>query len=458
MMEIKVMSVSIAEKSEKYDLRVPRYTSYPTSPHFLATDTDTDYRTWLSNLDPKVGVSLYIHIPFCDSMCSFCGCYTKIVKRYDPVAGYLEYVLKEIDLLADALPARMLAKHIHWGGGSPTMLKAEDWVTIIEKLKSKFDIDDSSELAVELDPRTATEEYIKAISDAGINRASIGVQDFHEEVQVAINRVQPFEVTKQVVDWLNKHGITSINLDLLYGLPHQTTERVIDMVERAVSLNPKRFAVFGYAHVPWMKSHMKLIPEETLPTASERWEQMEAAAERLVELGFVKVGLDHYARPEDEMTIAMQNETLHRNFQGYTVDNNPVMLPLGASSIGQTPDGYVANVQPLHDYQRMIDAGMLPIGRTRAITDEDILRRAVIEQIMCVMKVDLRSICKEYDVDEDHFAAEEAKLAGLVEDDICTLENGVLTLPEEGRPLMRMVAATFDTYLQEGQQKHSRAV
>jgi oxygen-independent coproporphyrinogen III oxidase len=452
------MSVSIAEKSEKYDLRVPRYTSYPTAPHFLATDTDADYRKWLSNLDPKVGVSLYIHIPFCDSMCSFCGCYTKIVKRYDPVSEYLDYVLKEIDLLAEALPTRMTAKHVHWGGGSPTMLKAEDWVTIIEKLKSVFDIDEKSELAVELDPRTATEDYVKAISEAGINRASIGVQDFHEEVQVAINRIQPFDVTQRVVGWLNKYGITSINLDLLYGLPFQTTERVLDMVDKAVSLNPKRFAVFGYAHVPWMKSHMKLIPEEALPDAMERWEQMEAAANRLEEHGFVKIGLDHYARPDDEMTTAMRKERLHRNFQGYTVDNNPVMLPLGASSIGQTPEGYVANVQPLHDYKRMIDDGILPIGRTRGLTQEDILRRAVIEQIMCNMKVDLRALCREYGVSDDHFSAEEEKLQPLVEDDICTLENGVLTLPEEGRPLMRMVAATFDTYLQEGQKKHSRAV
>ncbi|NVJ90990.1 MAG: oxygen-independent coproporphyrinogen III oxidase [Methylocystaceae bacterium] len=452
------MSVSIAEKSEKYDLRVPRYTSYPTAPHFLATDTDADYRKWLSNLDPKVGVSLYIHIPFCDSMCSFCGCYTKIVKRYDPVSEYLDYVLKEIDLLAEALPTRMTAKHVHWGGGSPTMLKAEDWVTIIEKLKSVFDIDEKSELAVELDPRTATEDYVKAISEAGINRASIGVQDFHEEVQVAINRIQPFDVTQRVVGWLNKYGITSINLDLLYGLPFQTTERVLDMVDKAVSLNPKRFAVFGYAHVPWMKSHMKLIPEEALPDAMERWEQMDAAANRLEEHGFVKIGLDHYARPDDEMTTAMREERLHRNFQGYTVDNNPVMLPLGASSIGQTPEGYVANVQPLHDYKRMIDDGILPIGRTRGLTQEDILRRAVIEQIMCNMKVDLRALCREYGVSEDHFSAEEEKLQPLVEDDICTLENGVLTLPEEGRPLMRMVAATFDTYLQEGQKKHSRAV
>ncbi len=452
------MSVSIAEKSTKYDLRVPRYTSYPTSPHFLETDTDTDYRQWLSNLDPKTGVSLYIHVPFCDSMCSFCGCYTKIVKRYDPVSDYLEYVHKEIDLLAAALPARMTAKHVHWGGGSPTMLKAEDWRSIIDKIKDVFEVDETSELAVELDPRTATEDYVKAIAEAGINRASIGVQDFHEEVQVAINRVQPYEVTKQVVEWLNKYGITSINLDLLYGLPFQTTERVLDMVDKAVSLNPKRFAVFGYAHVPWMKSHMKLIPEEALPSAMERWEQMDAAADRLVEHGFVKVGLDHYARPEDEMTIAMNEEKLHRNFQGYTVDNNPVMLPLGASSIGQTPDGYVANVQPLRDYRRMIDDGKLPIGRTRGLSAEDILRRDVIEQIMCNMKVDLRAICKDHGVAEDHFAAEEEKLQTLIDDDICTLENGVLILPEEGRPLMRMVAATFDTYLQQGQKKHSRAV
>lgn len=453
------MGVSIAEKAQKYDLRVPRYTSYPTSPHFDDTDSDALYREWLSKLDPNTGVSLYIHVPFCDSMCSFCGCYTKIVKRYDPVEQYLDYVHKEIDLLAAALPARMTAKHIHWGGGSPTMLKAEDWRSIIEKLKDHFDIDDSSELAVEIDPRTATEDYIKAMSEAGINRASIGVQDFHEEVQVAINRIQSFDMTKQVVDWLHAYGITSINLDLLYGLPFQSLDRVIDTAEKAVSLNPKRLAVFGYAHVPWMKSHMKLIPEDALPNAEERWAQMDAIADVLVKHGFVKVGLDHYAKPDDSMTIALQEKRLHRNFQGYTIDSNPVMLPLGASSIGQTEFGYMANVQPLHDYKRMIDAGQLPIGRTRAISNEDALRRDVISQIMCMMSVNLAETAMRFGKPADFFAPEVKKLQPMIEDGICTFNaDSTLTLPEEGRPLMRLIAATFDTYLQHGQKKHSRAV
>jgi len=453
------MTASMAEKAQKYDLRVPRYTSYPTSPHFQDTDTDALYRDWLSRLDPQTGVSLYIHVPFCDSMCSFCGCYTKIVKRYDPVAQYLEYVHKEIDLLAAALPARMTAKHVHWGGGSPTMLKADDWRSIIEKLKAVFDIDGDSELAVEIDPRTATEDYIKAMSEAGINRASIGVQDFHEEVQVAINRIQPYEMTKQVVDWLNAYGITSINLDLLYGLPFQSMARVIDTAEKAITLNPKRLAVFGYAHVPWMKSHMKLIPEDSLPNAEERWAQMDAIADVLVQNGYVKVGLDHYAKPDDSMTIAMNEKRLHRNFQGYTIDSNPVMLPVGASSIGQTGFGYMANVQPLHDYKRMIDAGQLPIGRTRPISTEDALRRDVISQIMCVMEVNLPQTAERYGMAADFFSAEMEKLAPMVDDGICYLDDtGLLTLPEEGRPLMRLIAATFDTYLQQGQKKHSRAV
>ncbi|MDH5189486.1 MAG: radical SAM protein, partial [Rhodospirillaceae bacterium] len=240
---------------QKYDLRVPRYTSYPTSPQFNEQVDGGVYKRWLGELDPNTELSLYFHIPFCDEMCSFCGCYTKIVKRYEPVSEYMSALLAEIDLVADALPARMTAKHLHWGGGSPTMLKGDDWMAIMEKLRSRFDVSPDAEIAVELDPRTATEQYIAQLEKAGVNRASIGVQSYRAKVQEAINRIQPYETTKQVIEWLRAHSITHINMDLMYGLPHQTVDEMEEMIDKTVELQPNRIALFGYAHVPWMKSH-----------------------------------------------------------------------------------------------------------------------------------------------------------------------------------------------------------
>ncbi|MDH5750643.1 MAG: oxygen-independent coproporphyrinogen III oxidase, partial [Rhodospirillales bacterium] len=332
--------------SNKYDLRVPRYTSYPTAPHFNDSVTADVYRRWLGELDVDQNLSLYFHIPFCDEMCWFCGCYTKIVKRYEPVAEYLDTMLGEVDLIADILPARMKASHLHWGGGSPTMLTGEDWQRTIDKLRTRFEVTDNAEIAVELDPRTATEDYVRALATAGVNRASIGVQDFDPLVQQAINRIQPFDVTERVIGWLRKHGIENINMDLMYGLPHQTLARVEDMVAKTATLRPHRIALFGYAHVPWMKSHQKMIKEEDLPDANERWQQFELASERLVESGYVKLGLDHFALPDDDMAAALNENRLHRNFQGYTVDEAPVMLGFGASAIGSLPQGYVQNLSP----------------------------------------------------------------------------------------------------------------
>ena len=447
-----------ADLAQKYDLRVPRYTSYPTAPHFSDAVTGEMYGDWLKALDPAVPLSLYHHIPFCDEMCWFCGCYTKIVKRYDPVAEYLDHLLMEIDLVADTLPGRFQARHMHWGGGSPTMLKGTDWRRIIEKLRTRFDFTIDAEVAVELDPRTATEEYVKQMAEAGVNRTSIGVQDFDPKVQEAIHRIQPYDVTKQVVEWMAKHGITSFNMDLMYGLPYQTTDKVLDMVDKAADMQPRRVALFGYAHVPWMKSHMKMIPEEALPGTDERWEQFVKASELLEDKGYVKVGLDHFAHPDDSMAGALDDGSLQRNFQGYTTDKASQMIGLGASAIGQLPQGYTQNLLPLRDYKKAVTEGRLPTGKGLALTDEDRLRADVIERIMCDMKVDLGAVCAVHGVELSHFDAEAAKLVPLVEDGICASDGATITVTEDGRAFVRLVAAAFDQYLEKGQKRHSKAV
>ncbi|MGF1641183.1 MAG: oxygen-independent coproporphyrinogen III oxidase [Rhodospirillales bacterium] len=447
-----------ADLADKYDTRVPRYTSYPTAPHFSPAVDETVYRRWLAGLDPAQPLSLYFHIPFCDSMCWFCGCYTKIVNRYQPIRDYLDVLEREIALVADALPGRPAASHLHWGGGSPTMLTGEDWLSLVGRLRRCFDIAGDAELAVELDPRTATEAYVEALAAAGVNRASIGVQDFHADVQAAINRIQPFEVVERVCGWLRRHGIAAINLDLMYGLPHQTVQRVVDMVENAGRLHPARVALFGYAHVPWMKSHQKLIDEATLPGAGERWRQFEAASARLRSLGYRPVGLDHFARPDDSLAVAAATGRLRRNFQGYTTDAAAVLLGFGASAIGSLPQGYVQNTAPLKDYRAAVDADRLPIARGLALAADDRVRGEIIERLMCDLAVDVAAVADRHRTDASVFADAFDRLAPLAADRLVVVDRGRITVTEAGRPLVRLAAAAFDAYLHRGGARHSRAV
>ncbi len=442
----------------KYDMRVPRYTSYPTSPQFTEQVDGGVYKQWLGELEAATELSLYFHIPFCDEMCWFCGCYTKITKQYDPVKAYIGALLAEVDLVADALPTRMTAKHLHWGGGSPTMLKGEDWMAIMDKLRSRFDVADDAEIAVELDPRTATEPYVAQLEKAGVNRASIGVQSYEDKVQQAINRIQPFETTREVIGWLRGHGIERINMDLMYGLPHQTVAEMDDMVEKTIGLRPDRIALFGYAHVPWMKSHQKMIKDEDLPDTEERWQQFMRATEKLVELGYVKVGLDHFAHPDDPMAKALETNELHRNFQGYTTDTAPAMLGFGASAIGYLPQGYVQNQLPLKAYSQAVYAGVLPTVKGIALSDSDRARREIIERIMCDLEVDLKTAIEPFGIDMDSLKADVEKLAPLAEDDICTIADNRITVNEAGRPFVRLVASAFDAYLGTGEGRHSKAI
>ncbi len=447
-----------ADLATKFDLRVPRYTSYPTAPHFAGAVDGTVYRRWLTELSPDHELSLYFHIPYCDTLCWFCGCYTKIVRRYEPVARYLDMLLDEIDLVADNLGPRFRARHLHWGGGSPTLIKAADWQRLIERIYTRFDVGTEAEIAVEMDPRDTTEDTIDALAWAGVNRVSIGVQDFHPEVQKAINRIQPFELTERVVGWLRAQGIAGINMDLMYGLPYQTTERVVETVDLAARLEPDTVALFGYAHVPWMKSHQRLIKDDTLPGFEERWRQSEAAADRLVELGYARIGFDHFARPQDDLAVAHAEGRLHRNFQGYTTDTAPVLLGFGASAIGSLPQGYVQNTQPLRAYR---DAGTnadFATERGVVLSPDDHLRRDIIERLMCDMTVDLKSVCKAHGVTRKTLGDGMKRLDPLVRDGLVEVDNGRVTVTAEGRPFVRLVAAAFDTYLNKGEMRHSTAV
>ena len=443
---------------ERYDLRVPRYTSSPTAPHFGPAVDGARYEAWLGGLDPALPLSLYLHVAYCAEMCWFCGCHTKATRKYAPVADYLEAMLDETRLVARRLPGRMLVNHIHFGGGSPTLLTPGDFGRTLAALREYYNVALDAEIAVELDPRTANADYVAAMARAGVTRASVGVQDFDPRVQRAINRIQPHEMTAAVIGWLRAAGISAINMDLCYGLPYQTVASLLDTVDKAAALRPARIALFGYAHVPWMKPHQKLIPEDALPGIAERWAQYEAASQRLAAHGYVAIGLDHFALPDDAMAQALGAGRLQRNFQGYTTDAAPALIGFGASAIGALPQGYVANELAIDRYKACVRAGRLPVTRGIAVTGEDRLRRAVIDRLMCDMAVDLDEVAALHGARAEDFSAELAHLAPLEADGLIRREGSRLAVTEDGRPLVRAVCAVFDSYLGQGAARHSKAV
>lgn len=439
---------------EKYARRVPRYTSYPTAPHFHSGVGADTYLQWLGRVTGDTPLSLYFHVPFCKRMCWYCGCYTKVVRRYRPVAEYADLLAGEVALVAAAIPARPPVTHIHWGGGTPTILSAGDGERIMAAVADRFALAPDAEIAVEMDPRTMTAEVAAALARQGVNRASLGVQDFTPAVQKAINRIQPFETVERVVGWLRDAGIAEINFDLMYGLPEQTVGDVVATIDLAMRLAPARIALFGYAHVPWMKAHQKMIAEDALPDSRERFRQAAAAAARLVEHGYRRIGLDHFARAGDAMARALDEGRLRRNFQGYTTDPAETLIGLGASSIGALPDGYVQNSAPLRAWGEAVKSGRPATVRGVALSDDDRVRRAIIEQLMCTLRVDLDDVAGA----NGDWAEERERLAPMIEDGIAELDGGVLSITEAGRPLMRAVCAVFDRYLADGKARHSQAV
>mgnify|MGYP002630947537 CR=1 FL=1 len=443
---------------KKYDLRVPRYTSYPTAPMFHGGITSDDYAAWLAEIPEDMPLSLYAHVPFCDTLCWFCGCATKIVNRYDPVAKFLPHLLSEIDLVADALGVKRSVSHMHWGGGSPTMLTAEHVRSLGAKFHEKFTLLDGAEFAVEIDPRELPFETIQALADIGVNRASIGLQDVNEKVQIAINRVQSMQETKACIDGLRSVGINQINIDLIYGLPYQTVDNVLTSVEAALSFDPGRVVLFGYAHVPGMKKHQRLIPDDALPDAGTRAKQAASAAAALINAGYIEIGLDHFARPNDPMAIAFKAGQLHRNFQGYTVDESSALIGFGPSAIGTLPNAYIQNTPAIHEYSRAVTAGKFAIHKGIAMSEDDIIHRTIIERLMCDNRVDLQAIGRRYTKEMDYFDSELVGLKPFIEDGLVIYENNTVSMTHEGEPLVRCVAALFDQYFRIGEEKYSKAI
>lgn len=444
---------------EKYArASVPRYTSYPTAPHFSTHFPATSYREWLGRLDPTEPVSLYLHVPFCKQQCWYCGCNMKLAARYSPVATYVRHLVEEIDLIADALPSRMPVLHLHFGGGTPTVLEPEDLAAVMTRLGERFQLLPDAEIAIESDPRTLTDAMIQQIGSLRFNRASFGVQEFDPEVQSAINRIQPPEMVERATRGLRAAGVPNINFDLIYGLPHQTAAALCRTVEQCAAMKPDRIALFGYAHVPWVAKNQRMIDGEILPNASERAEQARLAAAKLVASGYVQIGIDHFALPGDSLAIAAAKGRLHRNFQGYTSDTARTLIGIGATAIGRTPAGYVQNASETGAWSRAVASGQLPIARGHALGGQDCIRAYVIERIMCDGSVDLAAAACTLGFAKDWFVQEIPELLQMQKDRLLTYADGKVSLTPEGLPLARVVAAVFDTYLRDSAVRHSIAV
>ncbi|TNE30827.1 MAG: oxygen-independent coproporphyrinogen III oxidase [Alphaproteobacteria bacterium] len=438
----------------KYDRPAPRYTSFPTAVQFDQEIAQDDCAALLSGIDTAKPVSLYIHVPFCHQLCHYCGCNTKIVNSYGPVQSYLELLHAEIRKAGAYLPQDLKITRLHFGGGSPNFLATDDTARLLETLNRFARLDSAAVIDMEMDPRLLTKEKIRAYAQMGVKRASLGIQDFDPQVQHCINRIQPFEQVKNCVETLREEGIRHLNFDLIIGLPEQTAETVSKTSEQAVSLNPDRFSVFGYAHVPWMKKHQKLLEVYHLPDARQRFEMTALLNNALQEAGYAAVGMDHFARKDDPLYIALENKTLHRNFQGYTDDDSEVVLGFGLSSISSFSGAYLQNITDAPAYRQVVMQGLFPVKRGRVLTAEDKRRRALIEEIMCYFAVDLGHYTDIPHLQEQTSAA----LALLEQDGILEREGNKLRVTERGRPFVRIVAACFDPYFQPSATRHAKAV
>jgi oxygen-independent coproporphyrinogen-3 oxidase len=428
----------------RYPPAAARYTSYPTAAQFTPKVAGQDHQAWLNSIDPTDPVSVYAHIPMCERLCWYCACNTRAVRRASTVTSYVDALVDELAILEAALPAEPRAASFHLGGGTPNILQLDDLTTLFSAVRHVFRFIPGAEVSAELDPSVLTERWVMAAAHHGLTRASLGVQDLSPEVQAAINRPQPFALVERSVSWLREAGVASVNLDLMYGLPHQTRERLLATVEQSLSLRPDRIALFGYAHVPWLKTHQQLIPEAALPTAAERLVDSELAAEAIVAAGYHRVGMDHFALPDDSLAAAASAGRLHRNFQGYTDDQAPTLIGIGASAISSFPQGYVQNLADERSWRERIGAGQLATARGLILTPEDRLRGEVIERLMCELTADIPSICRAHGADAASLDDSLAALRPMIADGLATSEGRRVSVTDLGRPFIRLIATAFD--------------
>jgi len=447
-----------SELAARLGENVPRYTSYPTAPHFHPGVDAAIQRGWLEAIGSGDEISLYLHIPYCDRLCWFCACHTKQTRHYQPVAIYLRSLHAEIATVAGLVGGRGHVRAVHFGGGSPTMLKPEDLVALGAVLRKNFEFLPDARISVEIDPNDMDDARLDALAEIGMTRASLGVQDFDPKVQKAINREQSFLQTKAVVDGVRARGVRSVNLDLLYGLPHQTRESVSSTVAQALTLEPDRMALFGYAHVPWFKKHQTMIDEAWLPGSAERFAQSQLAACLMLNAGYEAVGFDHFAKPNDSLAVAARTGCLRRNFQGYTEDRCETLVGLGPSSISQFRQGHTQNMPSTAEYGRMVSDGGLAAVRGIALTEDDRVRGWIIEKLMCDFAFSAIELVERFGEAGQRLLLTASSTALRDPEGLLELDSDSFVVPAENRPFVRSVAAKFDKYLETGKARHSVAV
>ncbi|MCE7026541.1 oxygen-independent coproporphyrinogen III oxidase [Jiella avicenniae] len=442
----------------RYGAEVPRYTSYPTAPHFSQGVGRASWAELCRGLGPAEPVSVYLHIPFCDRLCWFCGCHTKQTRRYDPVEAYVGSLVQEIAAFRRRLgfPPRLGALHL--GGGSPSFVRADDVKRLSEALHAAFDFAADAEISVEIDPSDVTDETLAGLRALEVTRVSIGVQDFDPAVQTAINRPQSFEQTRDVIAKLRASGLVSINIDVLYGLPLQTPERLDATVDKVVALRPERVALFGYAHVPHVKKHQTMIREEDLPGPEARLADAARASEAFRGAGYEAIGIDHFALHGDRLAKAARAGTLRRNFQGYTADPCDTLIGFGASAISSFAGGYVQNTVPTGLYQGRVAAGEPAAERGYRLTPDDVVRAHMIERLMCDFALDLDALSARFGSAAEPYVREALRLAASDPDGLVKVDGRRFAIRPAARSLARTVASWFDAHLQSGAARYSKAV
>lgn len=433
---------------------VPRYTSYPTAASFTPEVGADRFAQSLATLPASATLSLYVHIPFCAKLCWYCGCNTKVVHSKEAVTRYLDAMKSEMAAVATKLGSSRRVSHLHWGGGSPNFLTAAQIKEVAGAIRGHFVLAPDADFAVEIDPRWFSEDQAHAFAAAGVTRVSIGVQDFDPAVQKAINREQSFELTAKAVALVRAAGIASVNVDLVYGLPHQSRASVERTIEQTISLAPDRVALFGYAHLPSRIKHQTLIDQSALPNAVERFAQSRRARRLLRAAGYVAVGLDHFAKTDD----ALARGTVRRNFQGYTTDGADALIGLGASAISQMPDGYYQNAVARPDYEKRIAEGGLATARGVVLTEEDRMRAFVIEKLMCEFALSKREVRNKFGKRADPILTEADDLLSLDQDALLEKTSDGFRLTPRGEPFVRSIAACFDSYLGRDDAKFSTGV
>jgi len=450
------------ELVRKYNVPGPRYTSYPTAPQFSAeVDRHALFEEIaLDNRDSRRPLSLYFHLPFCESLCWYCGCNTVITTRRESAAEYVDLLRKELALTAPLLNVARPVTQLHFGGGTPTFLPPAEIDRLGRSLKTIFTFAPDAEISVEIDPRRLTREHVFAYRQLGCNRASLGVQDTNPEVQIAIHRWQPLEQTQQAIEWLREAGYQSVSLDLIYGLPLQTPESFAKSLEEVLALEPDRLAVFSYAHVPWLKPAQKIFDQrEQLPPTEAKLAMLTTAARVLTAAGYVHIGMDHFARPDDELAVALTEGTLYRNFQGYTTRAGASLYGFGMSSISQTDGSFRQNYKDLPEYEQALRAGRLPLERGFLLDPDDKVRRGLIMDVMCRNRIDYGPHSRRAELDvAAAFAAEISSLADLEADGLLQRDASGFDITPLGELFRRIIAMRFDAYLDKGPRKFSKVV